>query len=267
MTNIVILGVSADIGQNICRLYQQRGVSILATYRTDFSARKSLEKLTGVNLFKCDLTEPKDIEALSSYASNIGFRWDVLFSAVGTCEPIGRFFEINFDDWEYSLDVNMTSQLRALHALYPLRNKSKIVDVALLAGGGTNNPFRCYSAYCVAKIGLIKMCELIDDEASDLNIFILGPGFVKTKNHEETLRAGSRAEENYERVRRFVESEDLGTPFESIFECIEWSRENGREVAGGRNFSVVHDEWGTEKLVQALREDKNMYKLRRYKNS
>lgn len=266
MSNIVILGVSADIGQNICRLYQQRGANILGTYRTDFAERRSLEKLKGVNLVKCDLTKPKDIEGLSGHASSIGFLWDALFSAVGTCEPIGRFFELNFDDWAYSLDVNMTSQLRAIHALYPLRNKAKIVDVALLAGGGTNNPFRCYSAYCVAKIGLIKMCELIDDEADAINCFILGPGFVKTKNHEETLRAGTRAEENYERVKRFMESKDPGTPFESIFECIEWSRKTGREVVGGRNFSVVHDEWGTEKLVQELREDRNRYKLRRYKN-
>jgi len=266
MINIVILGVSADIGQNICKFYQKNEVNILATYRRDFSGRVDLERLKGVTLLQCDLTNPVDIKNLSNHFSTTGYCWDFLFSSVGTCEPIGRFFDLKFEDWAYSLDVNMISQLRAIHVLYPFRNKTKIVDVALLAGGGVNNAFRCYSAYCVAKIGLIKMCELIDDEAEDINIFILGPGFVKTKNHDETLRAGSKAEENYERVRKFMFSENRGTSFEDIFKCIEWSRQTGREVVGGRNLSVVHDSWGAEELVKELRRDNDMYKLRRFGN-
>ena len=50
-----------------------------------------------------------------------------------------------------------------------------------MAGGGTNNPFTNYSAYCVSKIALIKMCELIDDEYKNLNVFIIGPGLLKPK--------------------------------------------------------------------------------------
>ena len=37
------------------------------------------------------------------------------------------------------------------------------------------------------------MCELLDDEIKNLNIFILGPGFTKTKTHFETLKAGKLA--------------------------------------------------------------------------
>lgn len=267
MTDIVILGISADIGQNICKLYQSDGARVLGTYRNDFLERESLERLKGVTLLQCDLTNRSDVGNLAQFVSESGYRWDMLFSSVGTSEPIGRFFELNFDDWAKSIDVNMLSQLRAIHAIYPLRNKSKIVDIALLAGGGTNNPFRCYSAYCVAKIGLIKMCELLDDEADDANVFILGPGFVKTKTHYETLRAGDRAENNLTRVENFMHSSERGTSFEEIYRCLEWSRKMGRNVVGGRNLSVVHDQWGSEELANELRLDKNMYKLRRHRNA
>ena len=38
------------------------------------------------------------------------------------------------------------------------------------------------------------MCELIDDENKNLNCFIVGPGFTKTKTHFETIKAGKKQE-------------------------------------------------------------------------
>ena len=263
---VIILGVNADIGRNICKLFHDDGASIIGTYRNDFPEHDELSQMGNLKLVQCNLTQIDDVKRLAEFIRASDFNWSILFSSVGTSEPIGRFFELDFDEWESSINVNMIAQLRVIHALYPLRNVEQQVNIALLAGGGTNNQFRCYSAYCVAKIGLIKMCELLDDEADDLNIFIVGPGFVKTKTHFETLKAGAKAELNLERVRQFMESESTGTAFEDIYKCLLWSISVGREVAGGRNLSVVHDKWGTDLLAEELKHDSNMYKLRRYKN-
>jgi hypothetical protein len=61
-------------------------------------------------------------------------------------------------------------------------------------------------------------------------------------------------------------SNDEGTSMNNIFDCIEWLCQKGKKVAGGRNFSVVHDKWGNEKLADILESDNNMYKLRRAGN-
>ena len=217
-------------------------------------------------MIRCDLTIKEDIIKLKDFICSEGFSWTYLFSSVGTSEPIGRFFDLEFNVWKESLNINMTSQLNALHCLYPLRDTTKQVNVALLAGGGTNNPFRCYSSYALAKIGLIKMCELIDDENKDINIFIVGPGFVKTKTHLETLKAAEKAESNFIRVKEFMDSDAQGTSYQDIYDCIRWAGSVGRDTAGGRNFSVVHDKWGDEKLENELLHNKDMYKLRRFKN-
>jgi NADPH:quinone reductase-like Zn-dependent oxidoreductase len=61
-----------------------------------------------------------------------------------------------------------------------------------------------------------------------------------------------------------------GTSLSEIFECIEWLRKEGRELSGGRNFSVVYDPWRTktrDQLVKALKADSGMYKLRRHGNN
>lgn len=262
----IVLGANADIGRNMCEMLLADGYTVVGTYRRDFPEYEALAEKTGMTLLQCDLTCFEDIKRLAEYVSHNAPSWRLLFSSVGSSEPIGRFFDLDFDEWEHSVDINFSSQLRTIHALYPYRDRNRVVDIALLAGGGTNNPFRCYSSYCVAKIGLIKMCELIDDEAEDVNIFILGPGFVRTKTHLETIRAGKKAELNLKKVRQFLESDSPGTPFEDIYACLKWASAQGRSVTGGRNFSVVHDPWGSSELATELLKDKDMFKLRRARN-
>ena len=134
----------------------------------------------------------------------------------------------------------------------------------LLAGGGTNNPFRNYSAYCVSKIALIKMCELIDDEERDANVFVIGPGYTNTRIHEETLRAGpSAAGDGYYKTLALLKTR--GTAIDEVYEHMQWCMRQGRTVAGGRNFSTVHDAWrdGGAALAENLRGDPDAFRLRR----
>jgi NAD(P)-dependent dehydrogenase (short-subunit alcohol dehydrogenase family) len=165
--------------------------------------------------------------------------------------------------------INSTAQLRFLHKIYPLRVIGKFCQVAFFAGGGTNSPFTNYSAYCAAKIMLIKMCELLDDENDNLNVFIIGPGWVKTKIHAQTLRSHFGAGSNYRMTKEFLKSNNQGTDYLDIYNCINWCINQGASVAGGRNFSVVHDAWQekSEFLAQQLRADSSKFKLRRFKNS
>jgi hypothetical protein len=107
------------------------------------------------------------------------------------------------------------------------------------------------------------MAELLDDETPDLNVFVIGPGYVRTKIHDETLRNAERAGRNLEKTLDFLKGE--GTSYDDIYCCIEWCCRQGRPVAGGRNFSVVHDPWreGGDALAAALAKDVDLYKLRR----
>jgi NAD(P)-dependent dehydrogenase (short-subunit alcohol dehydrogenase family) len=133
----------------------------------------------------------------------------------------------------------------------------------LLAGGGTNNPMTNYSAYCAAKIALIKMCELIDDEEAGINAFIIGPGFVRTRIHEETLRAGAAAGAGLDKTRAFLATP--GSSHDHIYSHMTWCIAQGRAVAGGRNFSTVHDPWrgGGAALAADLKLDPDAFRLRR----
>ena len=75
MNKAIILGVSADIGGNICKLFHGDGFDIIGTYRNDFNARSELERLENVKLLQCDLTKSQDIQGLVDFVRSQEFKW------------------------------------------------------------------------------------------------------------------------------------------------------------------------------------------------
>lgn len=259
----VILGVTADIGRELTNRLVHDGWQVIGIGRTVERLDK-VKEIPGFHFIPCELTDRESIFSATEALKQIGTEWDLFISCAGTMEPIGPFFSLDFNEWENSVITNMTAQLRVLHASWPFRRRWRVVDVMFMAGGGTNNSFPNYSAYCVSKIALIKMCELIDDEENGVNAFIIGPGFVHTRIHEETLRAGAAAGQGLERTRDFLTTP--GTSFDDIYAHMLWCMSAGRRVAGGRNFSTVHDLWrdGGKVLLESLPNNPDAYKLRRH---
>jgi len=266
-TAVFILSVSSDIGEQLALDYLSRGLRVAGTYRHSLPA--SLRDRNDFAGLCCDVTSPECAAQISGFLQTRHFRWDIFISCVGQLAPVGTFFSTDFEDWAISVETNSVAQLRALHAAHPFRRTDRTCHVVFFAGGGTNNPFRSYSAYCLGKIALIKMCELLDDENPDLNVFIVGTGWVRTKIHEQTLAAGPRAGTSYEKTRQFIDQQERGTEHRDIAAMIRWGVAQGRAVAGGRNFSVVHDGWAEAgpELAAKLRTDPDKFKLRRHGNN
>lgn len=262
----IIISASSDIGTAISRRWLTRGWNVFGTYRTMSQTVDELHSY-GVELVDCDLSDPTSIRKACSNLRTLCPQWDVLVMCPGTQEPVGAYIECNFDEWEESVRVNFTSQMRIIHELLPSRRVNSVLGpcVLLFAGGGTNNAPMNYSAYTISKIALIKMCELLDAEISDTRFVILGPGWVKTKIHNSTLRAGARVGINYQRTVKKLDSDEW-TPMDQVLDCCDWAVNTHRELISGRNFSVVFDRWGTEELAKMLTENLDMYKLRRYGN-
>jgi hypothetical protein len=88
---------------------------------------------------------------------------------------------------------------------------------------------------------------------------------VNTKIHGETLRAGNNAPAALVETARRI-AENNFTPMSRVVECVAWEMASPRKTVSGRNFSVVHDMWGSDNLALRLSDDPNMYKLRRAGN-
>jgi NAD(P)-dependent dehydrogenase (short-subunit alcohol dehydrogenase family) len=259
------VAISSDVGTALARRWLGRGCQISGTFRVVSRAVEDLANRAA--LVCCDLADSAAIGQASRRLSDLGGGWDALVLCSGNLEPIGPFIENGIDAWEESLRVNCTGPLRLVHDLLPFRSRDSELGPCVLffAGAGTNGPAVNYSAYTAAKITLIKMCELLDAEVPDTRFTILGTGWVKTKIHEATLQAGARAGQNYQRTLEKMAGEDW-TPLERVLDCCDWVMRSPRAVVGGRNFSVVHDRWGSPALAERLVATSDTYKLRRSGN-
>lgn len=263
----IIISASSDIGFALSKHWLSREWKVFGTYRTSSSETKELLD-QDVYLTHCDLSQEASISKACKELRDKCPRWDVLVLAPGKIDPIGPFLSSDFSEWEESIQVNFTSQLRVVHELLEIRKNDGVFSplVLFFAGGGTNNATVNFSAYTVSKVALIKICELLAEEIDNTRFAIIGPGWVKTKIHKQTLRAGEKAGTSYHQTLNKYKSEDW-TPMQRVLDCCDYMVFAPKEVISGRNFSVVYDAWNTNELENALISDSNMYKLRRSGNN
>lgn len=267
MKNAIIVSLTSDIAAHIAHTWIEKGITVVGTYRNQKNIDHTLQN-KGVTFLHCDVDDAKSCDTAARAILQAMPDWDVIVFATGTMNPIGKFSEINIDEWTRSLHANLVGQLRLLH--YFLNGRKKKTDVVptviFFAGGGSNNAVANYSAYTISKIALTKMCELLDAEIRDIKFSIVGPGIVKTKIHDEMIIAGEKkVGKNYSRVLNALKSNQC-TPFSDVIEFMDWVIAAPREIVSGRNFSVVYDDRNDSAFVDALKSNTDMYKLRRFMN-
>ncbi len=261
---VVVIGLGSDIGRELALRFASDGWTVKGTYRTQ-AGLAGLPQSVGST--RCDLASAESISHALEWLRTHCEGWRLIVVAAGTEEPVGSFWDCNADEWDRGMQINALAPLRLIRGLYPIRHKDGSPSVALFSGAGTNGAAPAYSAYCASKVMLIKMCELLDAESADTSHFIIGPGIVRTKIHEETLQAGARAGANLKKVTSFLESRDPGTSHDEIYSCLRWCMAAGKKAVGGRNISLVHDAWRQgDGLARWLESDQNNYKLRRFSN-
>jgi NADP-dependent 3-hydroxy acid dehydrogenase YdfG len=191
----LILSISSDSGTALAEEWHRDGIEVMGTYRTWSNNCKKLKEL-GIQRIQCDFTDKKSIESAILSSVQIA-HWNVLVLASGDQNPIGLFKDVVFDEWEKSINANFTGMLRFLHRCLGFQSTEMLRTVIFFAGGATNSATERYSAYTISKIASVKICELLDAEINDTRFSIIGPGWVKTKIHESTIKSKDFAGENY----------------------------------------------------------------------
>ena len=260
--NRIILSISSDIGYNLAKDWIKKGHHVYGSYNKKSQNVVRLQKM-GAKVFYCNLSKENTINRFLKNIKKI--KWQVLVLAAGSQKPIGRFDKVNFKSWEKSIDINFIKQLKVLHAIVKnKKKKSRSPIVLFFAGGGTNNATLNYSAYTISKIASIKMVELLDAELKDIRFVILGPGWVKTKIHQQTLNAKIGSGKNYFRTKLHFKENNFYA-MEKVIKCCNWLIASKRSLISGRNFSAVNDPWENKKIIK-INKDYNNFKLRRFGN-
>jgi NAD(P)-dependent dehydrogenase (short-subunit alcohol dehydrogenase family) len=184
-----------------------------------------------------------------------------LVTAAGVLGPVGRLEEVDpVELWE-AIQINLLGTMLALHHLIP-RLASSSGRAVTFSGGGATSPLPRYDAYAASKAGVVRLTENVA-ATTEVEINCVAPGFVATRIHEGTLRAGAEAAggDYYERTR--AQLAEGGFPAEEAAELVRFLLSSEANGISGRLLSAQWDPWRDEGFRARLRADPALGTLRR----
>jgi NAD(P)-dependent dehydrogenase (short-subunit alcohol dehydrogenase family) len=186
LTNKVALvtGGSKGIGYGIAKSLLEEGMKVAITGRSENDIKAAADKLSDsggeVLGLACDV---RSLESLQNVADRLTSEWgsiDVLIANAGVGH-FGSVEDLTVDQWQQTIDTNLTGVFYSIKACLPALKKSKgyIITISSLAG---TNFFAGGSAYNASKFGLTGFTQsvMLDLRDKGIKVSTIMPGSVAT---------------------------------------------------------------------------------------
>jgi len=188
----LITGAARRIGAEIARTLHQNGFNIVLHYHKSFDEAEALatalnaERHNSVKLLQGDI---RDINNMPEFVNEAVSAWGQLDVLVNNASSFYRtpFGSVTESDWDELHASNVKSAFFLAQAAYPFLQKTKgniinIIDIH------AKKPMREYSAYCVAKAGLLMATlSLAKEMAPEVRVNGVAPGSIVWPEGENTL--------------------------------------------------------------------------------
>lgn len=186
MKNILVTGATRGIGRAITEKLIAEGDFVYGVYKSDTKDAELLRQKypDQVKIFQADLSDSEQINNLVKQLD--GVRLDGIVNNAGVVY-LTRWDQLNFDEWDETLAVNLTTPLKLVHSLRNnLNTGSSIVNIssvdAFCAAYDT-------VAYAVSKAGLISLTKSLAAILGPKGVRVnaVAPGWVETEMTEDTM--------------------------------------------------------------------------------
>lgn len=264
---IFITGGSVGLGLAAAEKCAEAGARVIVASRTEKELDEALKKLSkhGSGHEKCvlDVSQIAQVEKAARWAKEKFGALDGLINCAGVYGPIGALHEVDMHEFTKAIQINFLGTVYMCHSFAPLLapKKGKILNYS---GGGAATPFPNFSAYATSKIAIVRLSENLSEEFKPLGIAVnaVAPGFVITRLHQDTLKAGDKAGKAFlENTKQQIEKG--GVPAEVSANLAVYLLSDQSEGLTGRFISAPWDAWKEAAFIEKLKTRKNFTTLRR----
>jgi 3-oxoacyl-[acyl-carrier protein] reductase len=261
---VLVTGGSMGIGLAVSRALAQRGARVVIASRGTEALAAALAELggegSGHQAIALDVADQSAWEQ-ALHPLDAGGPLDGLVAAAGVLGPIGSIAEVPARELVATVGVNLIGTMLALHYGLP-RLRQTGGRAVTFSGGGAAGPLPRYDAYAASKAAVVRLSENVA-AAGGTEVNAVAPGFVATRMHDGTLRAGPDAAgpEYFERTRRQLCEGGFPADETAGLVCFLLSEE-ARGISG-RLISAQWDPWRDEGFRARLRADDSLARLRR----
>lgn len=178
----VVTGASKGIGLAVVRALVDEGAQVAAGARTGSAELSGLAE-RGVATALGDLTTTSGCQALVDLAVARFSGVDLLVNNVGGVRPhTDGFLNVADTDWEWALEVNLLSAVRATRAALPHLLEAAPSAIVTICSVNATLPDPGVIDYSAAKAALRSFCKSLSKEVgpSGVRVNTVSPGPVET---------------------------------------------------------------------------------------
>ena len=263
--NLVLPGSSTGIGRALATQLLTRGNRVWGLARSDqtnFAAQHPGAFFTS----RCDVADWTQVQ-LSAQAVNAAWTHvDGLICCAGIQGEVGPAICADPARWSHTVRANLDGTFFPFRAFYDLLARApRRAKVIAFSGGGATKPRVNFSAYGLAKTGVVRplqtLAEELQEQPIDLNS--IAPGAINTRLTDEVLALGPTLTGAAEYAAAQKQKSSGGAPLEKALSLVEWLLSPASDGVSGRLIAAQWDPWSnlqlnTKKLVAT-----DIYTLRR----
>jgi NAD(P)-dependent dehydrogenase (short-subunit alcohol dehydrogenase family) len=243
--NLVLTGSSSGIGRALAARLLVRGHRVWGLARSDQNDFIA-EHATAFFSSHCDVANWSEVERAAAMVAAAWPHLDGLITCAGLQGEIGRDVAADPTKWSATIRANLDGTffaIRAFHAL--LARAPRRAKIVCFSGGGATKPRANFSAYGVAKTGVVRLVETIAEEehARPLDINAIAPGAINTRLTDEVLALGPTVVGEAEFAAAQKQKFAGGAPLAKALDCVEWLLSPASDGLSGRLISAPWDAW------------------------
>ena len=132
MKTVIITGASQGIGRALAIQFSKNGYQVLAVYNSSKNAALTLLDYANIDIFKADVSNESEVDALFNYVLNKYGSIDILINNAGVCLKQKPVLDVTSSEFDAVFNVNVKGVfLCAKNAVNSmLNNGGKIINIS-----------------------------------------------------------------------------------------------------------------------------------------
>jgi NAD(P)-dependent dehydrogenase (short-subunit alcohol dehydrogenase family) len=263
--HIVLTGSSSGIGRALAERLLGHGHHVWGLARSDQSELAAKFPIT----FRATHCDVSDWSQVSTTARRVYENWpllDGLITCAGLQGVIGPTVSVDPLQWSATVRANLDGTFYAVRAFHELlRRAPRRAKIVCFSGGGATKARPNFSAYAVAKTGVVRLVETLAGELRDeaLDINAVAPGAINTRLIDEVIATGPAIVGEAEYQAALKQKATGGASLGRALDLVEWLLSPASDGIGGRLLSAPWDSWPVLDRHKADLADSDIYTLRR----
>ena len=263
--NIILTGSSTGIGRSLANRLLGRGHYVWGLARSNqvgFAAQHPGKFYAS----RCDVASWDQVQLAAQEVTTAWPHIDGLICCAGIQGEIGPAISADPAGWSQTVRANLDGAFfpfRAFHGL--LSRAPHRAKVIAFSGGGATKPRVNFSAYGVAKTGVVRLIETLAEELRDqpIDLNSIAPGAINTRLTDEVLALGPKVTGTAEYAAAQKQKASGGASLNKALGLVEWLLSPASDGISGRLLAAPWDPWSTLDQNRDTLAPTDIYTLRR----